>query len=329
MIHYLVTARHAYTMREFLLEWAPDLESRVQVLPYEQLVGYQRLPLGTWVFTDLDRLSPARAAIAQRAWQRLSRAPIGVRMLNRPGVTLDRLALHQALHRAGVNDYRADRASEPSDDYRYPVFLRKAGHIGRNIGPLISSRADLDRALAHAAGFGEDLEQMLIVEFRDTSDGRGVYRKYGAWVVGDRVLANHIFAGDKWVVKYGHPDADQRREEERYMDENPHEAWVRSACRIAGVEFGRVDYGIADGQLQVWEINTNPRILLPPDQYEEDHRPSRRRFASSMRHALEALDMPSVGRLSVPFSLDAGTLSTLERELEHEEDQERRGVLVE
>ena len=329
MIHYLVTARHAYTIREFLTDWAPALGERLGVVTYEQLVAYQRLPLGTWVFTDLDRLPPARMAIAERAWERLSRAPVAVRTLNGPGRTLDRLGLHQALARAGINDYRADRASEPSDEYAFPVFLRKAGHLGENIGPLLRSRAELDRALRHAADVGADLDAMLIVEFRDASDGKGVYRKYGAWVVGERIVPNHIFFSEHWIVKYSHRGLAEREEEERYMEDNPHEAWLRSVCEIAGVDFGRVDYGISDGRPQVWEINTNPRVLLPPDEFEEEHRPSRRRFASRLREALEGLDSRPLGRFGVPFTLDSDTVTLLEQELEHEEDLERRGIFVE
>jgi hypothetical protein len=44
------------------------------------------------------------------------------------------------------------------------------------------------------------------------------------------------------------------------VEDNPHEAWLRRVCELGGVEYGRVDYGMLDGRLQLWEINTNPTI---------------------------------------------------------------------
>ena len=31
--------------------------------------------------------------------------------------------------------------------------------------------------------------------------------------------------------------------------------------QIAGIDYGRIDYSMLDGEPQVWEINTNPTVL--------------------------------------------------------------------
>jgi hypothetical protein len=45
----------------------------------------------------------------------------------------------------------------------------------------------------------------------------------------------------------------------------------------AGLEYGRIDYGLADGRLQVWEINTGP-TLLAPDYFENERSLRRPKF---------------------------------------------------
>ena len=45
------------------------------------------------------------------------------------------------------------------------------------------------------------------------------------------------------------------------MQTNPHEAELRAIFKLARIDYGRIDYGIKDGQIQVWEINTNPMLL--------------------------------------------------------------------
>ena len=46
----------------------------------------------------------------------------------------------------------------------------------------------------------------------------------------------------------------------QYQRENPHAAWLARVFDLAGIEYGRVDYGVAGGVPQVWEINLNATI---------------------------------------------------------------------
>lgn len=47
-------------------------------------------------------------------------------------------------------------------------------------------------------------------------------------------------------------------EELDYLRTNPHEAEVRRAFELAKIEYGRIDYSLSNGKLQIWEINSNP-----------------------------------------------------------------------
>lgn len=52
--------------------------------------------------------------------------------------------------------------------------------------------------------------------------------------------------------------------ERQYVQTNPHESPLKEIFRLANIEYGRVDYSMYQGKIQVWEINTNPVILGAP-----------------------------------------------------------------
>jgi hypothetical protein len=105
---------------------------------------------------------------------------------------------------------------------------------------------------------------LLIVEWCDTSDAAGVFRKYSAFVIGESIVARHLVCSRDWVVKdfdlYEH---DVLWEARRYVAENPDAAFLQEIARLAGVEYGRFDYAFADGRPQIWEINMNPIVIAP------------------------------------------------------------------
>ena len=47
------------------------------------------------------------------------------------------------------------------------------------------------------------------------------------------------------------------------------------------------DYSLLDGELQVWEINTNPVIMARPEVYREPLLPAQERFAPRIIAAFE------------------------------------------
>ena len=55
------------------------------------------------------------------------------------------------------------------------------------------------------------------------------------------------------------PDLVQR--ERNFIETNPHKAEIDHIFNVAGIDFGRIDYGVrADGGIHVFEINTNPNL---------------------------------------------------------------------
>jgi hypothetical protein len=115
MIHILTTAPHTYTVGDYLKSWAGRGHAPIKLLAYETLPTI--LPRGTYIFSDLERLSSAQARLATEVWVQLAAAGVGVRLLNHPLKAARRLTLLQRLHEAGWNTFRAFRATDrPSCD---------------------------------------------------------------------------------------------------------------------------------------------------------------------------------------------------------------------
>jgi hypothetical protein len=70
----------------------------------------------------------------------------------------------------------------------------------------------------------------------------------------------HIIFETEWLAKDGETPKEKRDEENKYISENPHADKILEIFDIAGIAFGRIDYGILNGTIQTWEINTNPLL---------------------------------------------------------------------
>jgi len=293
LIYYLTTEKHSYTLRAWIEHYADTLLGRVRVLPYERCRG--SFEKGTFIFGDVERLTPRMTRRASRIWKRLRAA--GCRTLTHPARSLRRYDLQKALS----NDFRVFRPHEIPSDLRFPVFLRgENDHNGARTG-LLADEASLRAARKR-------FPRKLVVEFLDTRDGDGVFRKYSAVRVGDEVIARHVFFSRNWMIK--EPDLlDEHllQEEAAYCEKNPHEAVLRRIFDLAGVEYGRIDYTMSGGRVQVWEINTNHYLVCEVNAGEKQSFWKRttwqRRSGDAFNAALLGLDLAAPGsrvRLGFP-----------------------------
>src|SRR5947208_5259230 len=308
MIHYLVTERLGFRM-DWFLSAEPSLAERLVILPYEKAETQASLEPGTYIFSDLEWLSPEWLQRAIRLWERLSELKRGVTLLNNPARTLRRYELLRALHAQGINRFNVFRAtalleSAHAPPLRFPVFLRsERGHTG-NLSGLLYSWKEIRMAVSKELDDGNywcSTDDLLVVEWCDTSDAAGVFRKYSAFVIGETIVPRHLVCSRDWLVTdFALHDPELLWEARAYVAENPHAAFLQRIARQAGVEYGRFDYAFADGQPQIWEINLNPTVIAPaPTRYDtidldhlslELHRVPMRRIAT----ALAALD-PALG----------------------------------
>ena len=295
MIHYLVTRQHAYTMASFLESWGQALAARIRVVPYEEVLGGAVLPTGkhAYIFSDLDRLSAGLGAkehgLLADLHAHLERTCGAARTLNDPTRSLLRYDLLRRLHEDGRNSFGVWRAGETP--LRFPVFLRREAGFEQRPPALLAGPAEYAAAVDVARASGILLDGVIAVEFCDTSQG-GIYRKYGAFVVGERIVPRHVFFSRGWLVKKAElATSEQVAEELDYVRTNPHASQLALIAATARISYGRIDYSLKAGSIQTWEINTNPLLASPAT----EEIPARHRvhleFAAQLDAAFAAIEL--------------------------------------
>lgn len=261
MIVHLATRRGIKAVTKHL-SYRPALNRRVRAIAYEDVLLQTDWPRGVYLFTDSERMTSAQKGYAAWLHARMSERPDAFVALNHPTRHVARFDLLKSLSQGRVNGFDVHRSSEIGPHVRYPVFLRyEDRHIG-SLTPLLHTPLQVDGWLARLAADGEDLGRVIAVEFLDTADSADLYRKYGAFRIGDHIVPRHMFASTHWEVKIdtNNKSPFRRREEYAYLRENPHREQVMQAFEAAGLEYGRIDYAMKDGRIQVWEVNDNPQM---------------------------------------------------------------------
>ncbi len=357
MIHFVVTEEGSYSIRWYLAEEGAALADRMQIVLYEDLPRMGRLPLGTWVLTELDRLDAHQRELARIVAGRLRAAGNGVRLLNDPERVRLRLDLLRAARASDAIDYRAwpvhdllfdaqpatptaDSRAIPATSLRYPVFVRFGNqHIG-NLTPLLDSPKSLAAGLGELAATGVPRDDLIVVEFCETAGGDGIYRKYAAYNMDGRIIAKALEQSLEWMVKWKYRIFDRVRadEEIEYCRTNPHEAWIREMFALARIDYGRIDYGLVNGRPVLWEINTNPTIGRGPERadpqtdavvaYKEMIAPARTEFHAAFEEAWSALDTPTPADAGIELSVPDDLVRAIERGAKQRRNAERRSALV-
>ncbi|MEF2277333.1 hypothetical protein V3W47_03420 [Deinococcus sp. YIM 134068] len=267
MIYLLTTPDHP-CLEDFLAGPGAALAPHVVPLAYPTLFAARTLPPGTYVFADLERLSDAELERAAWVWRQLASGGPAVRLLNPPIRVRQRFELLRLLHERGLNDFDVYRLDEGRPPRRFPVFVR--GERGHNAvtSALLHDAPALESFLERRRAGDRSPGGTIVTEFRGERDGRGLYRRYAAFRVGDRIIPTDIFFGRHWEVRGlgGEMVVDQETvaEETRFLHDHPHEVQLREVFELAHIDYGRVDYGVVGGRVQVYEINTNPYIAPRP-----------------------------------------------------------------
>jgi hypothetical protein len=312
VIYFVTPAAQAFAMHEYVSARGAALATRLRLVDYERFAEWTRIERGTYVLTALDQLSAGMLRLLQALVGQLEGSD-GVRFLNHPSRTMQRFALLQTLARLGRNEFRAERVTRDYRALRFPVFLRSERDHGGPVSPVLHSSRDADAAVARALAQGFRLDDLLVVEFCDTADARGLVRKYGAFVVGDRVISKSLAVSRDWMIKRrGTEDAPEFIEEDvAYILGNPHREALADIFRLAGVGYGRMDYSVKDGRIQTWEINLAPTIgqgfgkssAHLPEALQRRRATGREHFSLAFQDAWERADSITAGP-SIPITLD-------------------------
>ncbi|MEX1110088.1 MAG: hypothetical protein WEC00_14345 [Dongiaceae bacterium] len=300
MIYYLVTATHLYTMRDFLAGPGQPLAARLKVVTYKDFLSNKVLPFGTYVFSDVDRMSGSQSMDLLKRWKAIRAA--GARTLNHPVLSLRRYDLLRKLYEEGINRFDAYMMTEHRKPKRFPVFIRSAfDHEGAKT-ELLADQAALDAELARLRAEPVWPGGKVIVEYEHYADAQGVYRKYAGFRVADRFIPRQILAATQWVVKQPELQTPElAAEEAAYLDANPHQDLLMRVFDLANMDYGRIDYTIIDGTVQIFEINSNPTVIGRTSgaalRSEDSLRgPAYRKAIGRYIEAMEAIDIPSNGR---------------------------------
>lgn len=294
MIYYLTAARMAGAMGAFLATWGKPLAGRITILSYEQIFSKlpAALPRGIYIFTCLGRSlgsrnppSRTRQLVAQ-LYSELAARYGPDHVLNDPLSSLGRFELLDMLSARGINSFAVHRVTEGSMPERFPVFVRPASGTEWQQPPLIHGSDDYLRATAGVSA----ADDILAIEFCDTRDEAGIFRKYGAFVVGGHIVPRHLFFSRNWLVKSADlAGPEQLAEELAYLESNPHAATLREICRLANIGYGRIDFAVRDGRVQIWEINTTPAIYVP-NPADDGRARAHQHFAAALAVALDAIE---------------------------------------
>jgi len=262
MLFFVTLTEHSHTIWRFIRGCGQRNVAFLKPLTYERLFTSGRVPLGHTIFTDFDRLTHHEIHYAGRMARALRAYDPAIRILNDPPHVLERYALLKRLHREGINDFDVTRLEAGDRPSRFPVFIRCEDDAQPLDTGLLHSEDELKAALNRLREQGMPLKRRIAVGFAAEPSADGYYRKYGVICVGDRLVPQHVLRGTDWYVKSGSVPHDAAFDEERlrYFHEFPHGEEIRQIMSLANMQFGRVDYGIVGGRIQVYEINSNPKM---------------------------------------------------------------------
>lgn len=326
MIFFICQIEGVWTIDGIIKEMPTSLSERITTITYEELIDCQSLPFGTYVFCGLGIQSSAQYDLSVRLWLTLKRHEPAIRLLNNPSRVLHRYELLTKLADEGINDFRAYRASEKLPrDVSFPVFIREERNHSGILTDLLYDRHRVERALRKAVYLnGYNRTKLLVVEYCNAKDERGFYKKYVAFREGEEIIPKRISYGNHWNVAFDGAilQTAEIEEEYEYVLHNPHEIAVREVFNLANIDYGRIDYGVSDGKLQYWEINTAPAFGMDLMTYQDPElelirqkrMPAKLLFNEHFFSAISILGIATEEGSSVLFDIDNRLKEVLERE---------------
>ncbi len=298
MIFFLVTQRNRFTIDKYLFSrWGWAKIKKIQPISYERFLQKKDFYPGVYIFSDIELLNDQERRASLEIYNRLESFQEKVGLINHPIKSKRRYALQQSLHAQGINSFKIFRLNEDISSVRYPVFLRLENDHSGAKSDLIRDEVELKAKIEGLREAGPSLDEYVVCEFCDTSDDEGVFRKYSCFLLDGQVIPRHIFFSRSWEIKSDDLCEDRYYQEELdYLQTNPHEEILRTIFKDAGIDYGRIDYSFLNGKIQVWEINTNPRILSQSTPIHTPRAIIHQTFAMNLTMAWNSLYAKNPGR---------------------------------
>ena len=291
MIFFLVTNENRQTMDWYLSSRGKKIITLIQLLEYERIFKKDKFLPGVYIFSDLGLLSDDQRKQAVQIWDELKEQyPGQAVLLNHPAKAKRRYDLLKHLHAKEINRFNTYRLNENLSEIKFPVMFRYQADNSGNPATLLHNHDELNQAVASVKETVGDISSWAVTEYCDTSDDHGIFRKYGAFMIGETVVPRHVLFSQNWFQKYDDIYNEQCfKEELAYLQENPHAESIKRIFREANMDYGRIDYSCKDGVIQVWEINSNPNLFNLYKKYHPLRRPANDLFAQKIESAWREL----------------------------------------
>lgn len=276
----------------------------VAMRPVAYSTAFQReeVHTGTLVLTDFDLLHGYELDMVSAMVRAARRHDSQVRVLNDPAVALERTPLLHRLHQHGHSPIEVTRIDLGEVPTSYPVFIRTEDGCGGPETGLLHDEAAFLHQRDELQRAGLSLKRRIAVTYCAEPDRDGVFRKYGAFVIGDHIVPQHVQRSTTWNVKNDVRERTPATEAEEldHLRANPHADRLLELARVAGIQFGRIDYTLVDGQPVVYEINTNPNFpnMADPKPGREDRRDL---ILGRLAAAFQAIDDPQASGRTIHF----------------------------
>jgi len=302
LIFILTTYDNRHTIDKYLASWGAKQASFIQPLSYELFFKQKQFQPGLYIFADIELLSEKQLQKATELKNIIHSLNGPTQCINHPLQSERRYKLLKRLHAKGDNHFNIFRFHENIDHIQFPVFLRiENDHLGKR-SELIDNNKDLTKEIKRLEAEGNQSEAWLITEHCTTSDKEGVFRKYSSFLVNGQIIPRHLFFSHDWFQKYDDLTEEHLLKEElNYIQTNPHEKILKKVFDEARIEYGRIDYSMANKQIQVWEINTNPAILSFHSAKDQKRIEVHQTFYNNFSKSLKALHLTQPGSLSINY----------------------------
>lgn len=195
MITVITLAGHEYTFESLVAGTFGCPTPEFRVLSYDRMLRTREVARATYIFADIERLSPWELRLAADLHAALRAREL--RCLNHPALAMARVELLHALHAGGVNPFKVWRGDERPRPSRFPVFVRGEFDHAMPMPQTITNQRQLDDALRGLQAHGVPLRGTLVVEIHARPYSPGLWHKWGTFRVGDRISVDHIGVDDK------------------------------------------------------------------------------------------------------------------------------------
>lgn len=307
VLFFVSTGFHTYTLNALISSACGGQDVRVQPVRYDELFGQAAFTPGCYIFADIERLSVYERRLAASLFRAMAERRDRFLPLNDPARVRFRYALLRALFEAGVNGFDAYRANGLPRPKRFPVFLKAEADHGPALTDLLDDQAALDAALVRLQDSGEPLEGLAVIEFAAEPVAPGLWTRFTAFGVAGTIVPDLPVTETHWMVKTGARglvDEAGYAGHDRMIREGRYLGVLARAFQLAGIGFGRADFGLVGGRPQIYEINTNPVLSGLESPHPSATRQATRTLAwQRLTQALAALARQAPRGEDVPLDL--------------------------